>query len=128
MSAEAQTVGEIVRGARTDLGLTQDQLAERLSMSQRWVSALEANEIKYPRKKTLERIAFVLRVSFTDLLIAAGYARTNEEASRLASSPDTDGPSVGERLDAIYAELSPGERASIDAILKANERARRKAR
>lgn len=128
MSAPIVTLAGIVRVKRMELGLSQEELAEAVGMSQGWVAKIEAGDIHYPRKKTLERMAFVLRVSFADLLIAAGYARSKDEADRLSASPDTDGPSVGDRLDAIYDALSPGERASIDAILKANERARRKAR
>lgn len=118
----------MVREKRLERGLSQEELAELVGMSQGWVAKIESGEIKYPRRKTLERMAFALSVSFTELLIASGYATTRAEAERLAETPEpTSRPSIGERLDGVYDLLSTGERGSIEAIIKAKERELRKA-
>lgn len=122
------TVGEMVRPARTERGLSQDELAELVGKSQRWVSALENNEIKYPRRPVLQRLAFALRLDYFDLLIAAGEARNRAEAKRVAKMPDGNERTVGGRVDRIWPDLAPGERASIEAMLRAHERQRRKSR
>lgn len=80
---------DLVRQARDARGLTQTQLAEAVEMSQRWVSALENDEIDAPRLKTLHRLSDALHLDLTDLVIAASLARTKAEARRLiASEPD----------------------------------------
>jgi transcriptional regulator with XRE-family HTH domain len=117
----------MARAARLEKGLSQAELAERLNMSQRWVSALETNEIKYPRRPVLQRMTFVLGLEYIDLLIAAGDARTRAEAERIASAPDGTDRTLGNRIDDVADELSNGERASIEAIVKTKERERRKA-
>lgn len=127
MNAEALTVGDMARAARLEKGLSQAELAERLNMSQRWVSALETNEIKYPRRPVLQRMTFVLGLEYIDLLIAAGEARTRAEAERIASAPDGTDRTLGNRIDDVADDLSNGERASIEAIVKTKERERRKA-
>lgn len=128
MNGKPRTLSQIVRTARESAGLTQDELAEKIGKSQRWVSAIEAGEIKFPRKATLERMVFPLKVSFAELLIAAGYAASNAEAARLASSPDRKERTLGSRLDAVYDRLSAGERASVEAIVRTAERSKRQAK
>jgi len=61
---------ELVRAliqARTQAGLTQDQLAERMQTSQSFVARLESGRAK-PSSKTLERVAAAtgtrLKISF----------------------------------------------------------------
>lgn len=77
---------DIVRRARDERGMTQAQLAEALEMSQRWVSALENDDIEAPRMKTLRRLATVLQLDLTTLVIGANLARTRAEARRLIVS------------------------------------------
>lgn len=88
-------IRDLVRHARDEAGLTQEELAEQVGMSQRWVSALERGEVVQPRLPTLHRLAGALRLDLTDLIIAAKLASTKAEARRIAQEvpvplPDND--------------------------------------
>ena len=52
-------LGEVLRKARQDVGLTQEELAFRSSVTRNYISLLELNE-KSPTVNTLSRIAKAL--------------------------------------------------------------------
>jgi transcriptional regulator with XRE-family HTH domain len=71
----AASLGEVIRGRRIRLGLTQQDLAARTGMiiRQSDVSRLERNQIGLPRRDRLEQIATALDYSVGELLAASGW-------------------------------------------------------
>lgn len=57
-----KTVADKILAARTDLNLTQDELAEKIGVSRRSVAAYERGE-SLPRKSTILKLGKVLKVS-----------------------------------------------------------------
>jgi transcriptional regulator with XRE-family HTH domain len=76
------TLGTFIRERRQDLGLTQEELAERVgeSVRQSDISRLERDQITLPRRDRLEAIATALEVSTGELLVRTGWM---EEGQRL---------------------------------------------
>ena len=83
------SLGDFIRERRQDLGLTQEELAERLggSVRQSDVSRLESNRVAMPRRERLLQIAHALEVSLGELLVSSGWL-TFEESQRLDEVPD----------------------------------------
>jgi transcriptional regulator with XRE-family HTH domain len=69
------TLGTFIRERRQDLGLTQEQLAERVgpSVRQAEISRLEKDRITLPSRARLEQLAAALEVSLGDLLVRTGW-------------------------------------------------------
>ncbi len=82
---EQKTLGTFIRERRQDLGLTQEQLAERVgpSVRQSEISRLEHDGIALPRRSRLEEIAAALDVSIGDLLVTTGWMDEENRASLL---------------------------------------------
>src|SRR5687768_6772953 len=70
-------LNDIVTARRMELGLTQEQVAERVNMSQEWVTKVERGRIKRPRVPSLLALADVLQLEAHDLIMAAGYAQSS---------------------------------------------------
>ncbi len=70
-----KTLGQFIRERRMDLGLTQEQLAERVGegVRQAEISRLEQDRVSLPRRQRLEAIATALGVSIGDLLVTTGW-------------------------------------------------------
>lgn len=66
-------LGELLRRAREDAGLTQSALARRASMAPNHLVRLESGEKTTPRFETVARLATELGVSLDDLSAACGY-------------------------------------------------------
>ena len=83
------TLGRLIRRRRIELGLTQEQLAERVggSMRQAEVSRLENDRVLLPRRERLERIAEVLEVPLGELLVRSGWTGADSALSETASPP-----------------------------------------
>jgi transcriptional regulator with XRE-family HTH domain len=73
-------LGNFVRERRVVLGLTQEQLAERIggSASQAEISRLERGEVLLPRRHRLEALAEALEVSLGAMLMASGWLAEDE--------------------------------------------------
>jgi transcriptional regulator with XRE-family HTH domain len=78
-------LGNFIRERRQELGLTQEQLAERIgdTVRQAEVSRLENNRISLPRRERLAAIAAALEVSLGELLIRTGWM---DEGDNLAAA------------------------------------------
>lgn len=101
------TFGEKVKAARTELQMTQAELAEKTGVSLRTILAYEKGE-KNPRQATLLALAKVLQVS-----------------TKFLSDPDCDDPVSEIEKDGYIKEArerygSKGGR-DIDELLSANE-------
>ena len=69
------SLGRFIRARRRSMGLTQEQLAERVgpNVQQSDISRLETDKIDLPHRDRMEAIASALDVSLGDLLIATGW-------------------------------------------------------
>lgn len=94
------TLAQLIKSRRAALGLTQEDLAERVNMSQRWVSAVETGEVAAPRIDVMRRLASVLGVPIEDLFVAAGIASTPAGARKIME----DAPEYDPSLDAPLTE------------------------
>lgn len=94
--AESRSLGEAIRLRRLDLGMSQEELAERIGpdVRQSDVSRLERGKVLFPRLERLNQIASALGISIGALLIEAGWF-TDDESAQVAAveRPDTE-PSV----------------------------------
>lgn len=100
-----KSLGTFIRERRQDLGLTQEQLAERVGdgVRQSEISRLEHDGIALPRRGRLERIAAALEVTVGDLMVTTGWM-DEEHVGAMAAGPEAEpGPPVGD-LDASGAE------------------------
>jgi transcriptional regulator with XRE-family HTH domain len=74
-SASQPALAAIIRDRREELG-----------MSQETVSQIERGITTAPRTKTLHRLAGVLGLNVSDLIVAANLARTRADAAKVAES------------------------------------------
>ena len=79
-----ESLGELIRRARMQLGVEQSDLARRLGVGQQTVSRWE-RDLSRPRLAVLAQLARALNLSESQLLPAGGY----ESAVGLADSPPT---------------------------------------
>jgi transcriptional regulator with XRE-family HTH domain len=100
---DVKELRDLVRQARIQAGMTQQELAEAVGMSQRWVSNIETGDIEESRTATLHKLAAVLPVTVEDLIIAAKLAKTRAGARRVArsESPSDDDPIRAKLLDML---------------------------
>jgi transcriptional regulator with XRE-family HTH domain len=97
------SLGASIRQRRKSLGLTQEQLAERISgdgeyLRQSDISRIEHDEITLPRRARLERLAAALDVSLGELLARSGWAQAESWFS---------GDMAGDDLDPALLSLQP---------------------
>lgn len=86
------TLGAFIRERRKQLGLTQEQLAERIAdgVRQSEVSRLEHDRVTLPRRDRLEQLAAALDVSIGELLLRTGWMNEGDRlAVELRSGADT---------------------------------------
>lgn len=81
--AESRSLGDAIRLRRLELGMSQEELAERIGpdVRQSDVSRLERGKILFPRLERLNQIAAALGMSIGALLIEAGWFSDDEAAS-----------------------------------------------
>lgn len=91
---EACSLGTVIRTRRRDLGLTQEQLAERIGggVRQAEISRLESDRVTLPRQERLKRIAAALELPIGELLARAGW--TGAEIAFAPSEPTASRPDV----------------------------------
>lgn len=68
------TLGEFIKGRRTQLGLSRNFLANEAGISHTEIMRIETNERKQPSLKVLCSIADALNISQEEMLQVAGYA------------------------------------------------------
>lgn len=102
--------GALLRRHRTAAGLTQEELAERASLSPRAITALERGERSAPRRETIRLLAGALSLSEreTAALITAARSTTRPRSAppREALSPPLVGRAA--ELAAIDQQLADG--------------------
>ena len=65
---DMMTIGEKIKDARKKAGLTQEQLAEKLEVSQVMVAQYE-NNVRNPKLETLKKISNALEVDLFDIIV-----------------------------------------------------------
>ena len=134
-----RTFGTVIRERRTELGLTQEELAERVGehVRQSDISRLERDYVMLPRRDRLEALAAALEVTTGYLLLHSGWITSAEFAMIDAPRADhasADGgtmarPAEVERQDHVDPDGAPVGNASDaadsqNAVTDAVERAR----
>ena len=71
-------LGSLIRNQRMDLNLTQVEVADRVGISQTYLSNLERGRVHLPDVDVRRRLAEALRLSHVDILIAAGELDAHE--------------------------------------------------
>jgi transcriptional regulator with XRE-family HTH domain len=66
------TLGEYLRAAREQAGISQRQLASRVGIHNSYLARLESGENDSPAAELLQRIADILEISSTDLMAFIG--------------------------------------------------------
>jgi transcriptional regulator with XRE-family HTH domain len=109
--AESRSLGEAIRLRRLELGMSQEELAERIGpdVRQSDVSRLERGKVLFPRLERLNQISAALGMSIGSLLIEAGWF-TDDETSQVELGGR---PPVQERVPILVADDEP---ISLDAI------------
>ncbi len=107
----------VLRGLRTEAGLTQEELAEAAGLSSRAISYLERGEVGTPRKETVRLLADALRLT--------GVNRSQfETAARNRGDTSTAGAAAGARtLPRDAASFTGRERelaGLVDALASAS--------
>ncbi len=74
------TLGAFIRRRRTELGLTQEALAEMIGggVRQAEISRLEHDRVTLPRRQRLEQIAAALDVPLGELLVRSGWTGADD--------------------------------------------------
>ena len=123
------SLGTFIRERRQDLGLTQDELADRIggSVRQADISRLEANRVALPRRKRLEAIATALEVSLGEVLIRSGWMREGDGPATAppvnGSASHDDGESLSVARDdlAAVADMEEQMEDALQALAQAQD-------
>ena len=85
------TLGEAIRTRRIELGLTQEQLAEKLGdgVRQAEISRLEHDAVTLPRRERMERLASALDLPLGLLLASSGWTGAEQVFPPGAASEST---------------------------------------
>lgn len=84
---EANELRDIVRQARMEQGLTQQEVAARAGRSQKWVSRIEMGITIRPDVKDLRTLAEVLKLDLDELILATQMTRSHHFARQLREVP-----------------------------------------
>jgi transcriptional regulator with XRE-family HTH domain len=93
--SQLSTLGALIRQRRQDLGLTQEQLAERIGsgLVQAEISRLEGDRVRLPRRHRLDQLAAALDVPVGDLLARTGWTGDDAAPVPITNPP----PPMGRR-------------------------------
>lgn len=103
MEINNKELGRIIKERRKELGLTQEELAEKTGTSQPYISELEKGKKDNPTVATLTKLAEVLKINLEELSLAianrkermklivnsnARYSKETEELIESLEEPD----------------------------------------
>jgi transcriptional regulator with XRE-family HTH domain len=118
------SLGEFIRDRRKELGLTQEELAERIGegVQQAEISRLERDRVGLPRRARLERIAVALQLPHSELLARTGWAGS-ESVSWAPNNEHILEPSRPPERSAVPGTplTLPGAGELLEAIAQARE-------
>ncbi len=126
-----KSLGDYIRVRRQELGLTQEQLADRVGdgVRQAEISRLESGRVFFPRRERLIALAAALDISMGDLLLKSGWIEERHlyHHDGLSIVPTSDGqPEEAARAKAVrdLSELLDTvviERARLNELARAME-------
>jgi transcriptional regulator with XRE-family HTH domain len=96
---DANRLGKVIKDARTNLKLTQEQFAERVEISHRYVAKIE-NEGKLPSLEVLSRIVHTLSIPPSAVFGSDTYSDNRIEHASALITKCSD-----REIDAIIAML-----------------------
>ena len=122
------TLGSLIRQRRHELGLTQEQLAERVGhgVRQAEISRLERDRIALPRRARLEQIARALELPVGVLLARSGWAGADEAlnvAPRVAVPERREGPRTAASAGPSPAAVARPGTSQVPCLVEALSRA-----
>lgn len=82
-SIRMDTLGDLVRAARTRNKWTQEELAERMGVDRNWIAGVETDRIQLPSPDRIELIEQHLGITRQEMLRAAGYLGPSTDADQL---------------------------------------------
>lgn len=106
MTNKQLTVGELLRAARLENGLSLQQLAEQVGMPKSLLGNWEVGHVAQPDPTRLTRLAGVLGIDANRLLKAAGYEL------------DDALPTIQPYLRSKYKHLPPEARSEIQSAFE----------
>lgn len=123
------SLGTFVRERRQALGLTQEELAERVgpTMRQAKISRLEHGRVALPRREKLEALAAALEVSLGDLLVRSGWMTDGDRPAAAVLHVETLSASDARYPQGVadLAELVTNAQAMVTNATRTNEQAAR---
>jgi DNA-binding XRE family transcriptional regulator len=104
-------MGERLRGAREELGLSTQELAKRAKISPGYLFKLESGAVGTPSPRVLHRLAGVAGVPYVTLMQLAGYvmpegAPAPPPPKRKSGEPAPDNGRIVELLHGLREELA----------------------
>jgi transcriptional regulator with XRE-family HTH domain len=122
-------MARLIRERRQDLGLTQEQLANRIGGGARQseVSRLEQGRVALPRRLRMERIAAALEVPLGELLLSSGWVGAEVIDDLSAAGPGESGEEDGQEFQQSIEDLQARNanlQANVDLLQHANDRLR----
>jgi transcriptional regulator with XRE-family HTH domain len=97
-------IGSRIRRLREELGINQQELADRADLTQATISRIESGRVEQLKSDALRQLADALRVTVDYLL---GRSREVSSEQLLESDPDA------EQLVQLYGELTPENRRRV---------------
>jgi HTH-type transcriptional regulator, competence development regulator len=105
------TLGQLLKEARRELGLTLREIERTSGISNGYLSLLESDKVKQPSPKHLAELSRALVVPYADLMRAAGYLLP-ESSNQAVSSPDSIATA------SRFSDLSVDEWRQVDAFVR----------
>ena len=118
------TLGQSLRRARTDAGLTLRQVERVTGISNGYLSQLESDAIRAPSPHHLLRLADAYHVSYAGLMEAAGYPAPRDAMVAATGTSGSADEVITQALGALE-ELTPEDRRKIQAYIADLRDARR---
>lgn len=112
MIVSYKTIGLNIRAARREAGLTQEQVAEQLKMSQLHFGRLERGE----RPASLEQIAQIAQALHVPLAVLLNGCVIDEDFS---ARPDESAQALGKAIARIASGCSPKARSLMRTLCQA---------
>lgn len=78
-------VGKLIREARSNLGLTYEELAILCEMTPRYLQRIEEGKVAKPHVKTLKVVSDYLKLDFHQLMESCGYLKPDLPEKTLAA-------------------------------------------
>lgn len=112
MIVSYRTIGQNIRAARKEAGFTQEQMAEKLKMSQLHFGRLERGE----RPASLEQIAQIAQSLHVSLASLLNGCVVEED---FASAPDDSAQALGKAVARIASGCTPRARKLMRTLCQA---------